>query len=94
MTCQARSTYSKNQILKLPQKNKSYFTFDQSAKSIVINSNSYSINKINTNKKINNNAFLYYFKILIQVFIVLKHGIIYVFLIHSGSVKKILTALS
>ena len=32
-------------------------------------------------------------KILLQVFIALKHCIICVFLIHSGSVQKILTAL-
>ena len=48
-------------------------------------------------------SFLYYFlffslliqpcKILIQVFIVLKHCIICIFLIHSGSVQKMLTAL-
>ena len=33
------------------------------------------------------------FKILIQTFIVLKHGIICTFLIHSGSLQKMLTAL-
>ena len=48
-------------------------------------------------------SFLYYFlffnlliqpcKILIQVFIELKHCIICIFLIHSGSVQKMLTAL-
>ena len=32
-------------------------------------------------------------KILIQVFTVLKPGIVYTFLIHSGSLQKILTAL-
>ena len=32
-------------------------------------------------------------KIFIQVFIVLKHGIICIFLIHSGSTQKMLTAL-
>ena len=48
-------------------------------------------------------SFLYYIlffslliqpcKIIIQVFIVLKHSIICIFLIHSGSVQKLLTAL-
>ena len=35
----------------------------------------------------------YPFKILIQVFIVLKPGIICTFLIHSGSLQKMMTAL-
>ena len=35
----------------------------------------------------------YPFKIVIQVFIVLKPGIICTFLIHSGSIQKMLTAL-